>query len=138
EQFIERFAPVLRYPLVAVRQGSAEQWMGLRRPLRPTIPADGLVDGDVVLFGRSRPGDRRPLLRLSPMFAVESPTPGAPPELFLFDGQDRLGARFVAPPAGFERHDDRVWAWLRGHVPGLDGGARAQPDDERAPYRGLS
>jgi WD40 repeat protein/tRNA A-37 threonylcarbamoyl transferase component Bud32 len=150
EVFVERFAPVLRYPLVAVRQGSAEQWMGLRRPLRPTIAADGLDDGDVVLFGRDRRDDRladrrddrlagrRPLLRLSPLFAVEPPTPGAPPELFLFDGQDRLGARFVAPPAGFERHDDRVWAWLRGHVPGLDGGAQAQPDDERAPYRGLS
>ncbi|HSS01663.1 MAG TPA: serine/threonine-protein kinase, partial [Kofleriaceae bacterium] len=134
EVFAERFAPVLRYPLVAVRQGSAEQWMGLRRPLRPTIAADGLDDGDVVLFGR----DRRPLLRLSPLFAVEPPTPGAPPELFLFDGQDRLGARFVAPPAGFERHDDLVWDWLRGHVPELDDAARLTPDEERAPYRGLS
>ncbi|MGH2898115.1 MAG: ATP-binding protein, partial [Solirubrobacteraceae bacterium] len=71
-------------------------------------------------------------------FAVESPTPGAPPELFLFDGQDRLGARFVAPPAGFERHDPHVWDWLRGHVPELDDAARLTPDEERAPYRGLS
>src|SRR4029079_1908404 len=83
-------------------------------------------------------GRPRAVLRLSPLCAVESPTPGAPPELFLFDGQDRLGARFAAPPAGFERHDDHVWDWLRGHVPELDDAARLTPDEERAPYRGLS
>jgi WD40 repeat protein/tRNA A-37 threonylcarbamoyl transferase component Bud32 len=133
EAFIRRFEALCWYPLIACRQGSAEQWMGLRRPLRPTLPAAGLDDGEVVLFGR----DRRPVLRLSPLFAIESPTPGAPPELFLFDGQDRLGARFIAPPAGFERHDDRVWDWLRGHLPELDGGARDRPEEDRAPYRGL-
>jgi WD40 repeat protein/tRNA A-37 threonylcarbamoyl transferase component Bud32 len=135
EALLRRFEPVYAYPLVVCRRGAAEPWMGLRRPLRPAVGgAAGLDDGTVALFGR----DHEPVLRLSPLVAAEPPTPGAPAELFLFDGRDRLGARFVAPPAGFERYDDRVWEWLRGHVRELDDGAHTETDDERPPYRGLS
>ncbi|TMQ12641.1 MAG: serine/threonine protein kinase [Deltaproteobacteria bacterium] len=41
EAWLRRFEAVWSYPLVAGRGGAAEQWMGLRRPLRPTVEHAG-------------------------------------------------------------------------------------------------
>jgi WD40 repeat protein/predicted Ser/Thr protein kinase len=135
EALVRALAPVFAYTVVVARGGVAERWRGLRRPRRrPCAALPILADGDVALVDATGRG----ALRLSPLIAAAAPVPGAPPELFFLDGSDLRGARFVAFPAGFERHDDAVWEWLRGHVPDLDAGAATTSDDERAPYRGLA
>ena len=135
EALIRALAPVFTYTVVVARGGVAERWRGLRRPRRrPSATLPILADGDVALVDATGRG----AVRLSPLIAAAAPVPGAPPELFFLDGSDRRGARFVAFPAGFERHDDTVWEWLRGHVPDLDAGVSATSDDERPPYRGLA
>jgi WD40 repeat protein/tRNA A-37 threonylcarbamoyl transferase component Bud32 len=134
EDLLQLVEPVFAYPLAVMHRGVAERWMGLRRPLRATLPlGTGVPDGEVVLFGH----DERPVLRLSPLVVAEEPAPGTPRELFFLEGQDRRGARFVARPAGFERSDDRVWDWLRDHAE-LDEHAGTDSEDEQAPFRGLA
>ena len=122
--------------VVTVAPGSAERWMGVRRTQRTTVTVrgKGLATGVPALLDP----EGVPVLSLAPLFQVEAPTPGAPPELFLFDGRDARGAKLVALPAGFEHHDDELWDWFRAQLAGsLDEGTTALAE-EKPPYRGLS
>src|SRR5204863_2770740 len=145
-------APVLRavaflgwyqvvVPRGGERAGRAEVWMGARRSARPLIAlptgvhSEGLSPDEPVLADL----DGRPVLQLAPLVGVAPPAPGAPDELFLFAGPGRirdLGARLVAEPHGFERHDDRIWPWFRVHLLAIDATSAAAA--EHAPYRGLA
>jgi WD40 repeat protein len=108
--------------------------MGTRRTARPVIAvAPGLTDGEPLLVDF----DGAPVLALAPLVQVATPSPGAPDELFVFAGPGRVrghGARLVAEPHGFERHDDAVWAWFRRDLVVADDAAAANVE---APYRGL-
>jgi WD40 repeat protein len=118
-------------PLCVARGGEAEPWMGTRRPRRAVRLAAAVPEGEVVLAD----ADGAPVLRLHPLVQALPPSPGAAPELFVFAGRGRGGsARLVAPPAGFERHDDGIWDWFRDRF-GL--GAEDAAAEETAPYRGL-
>jgi serine/threonine protein kinase/WD40 repeat protein len=140
-------APVLRaigflgsYQLIVPcrgeRGGWAEVWMGTRRPARPAIAVPpGLAAGEPLLADL----DGRPVLQLAPLVQLAAPAPGAHDELFVFAGPGRIrerGARLIAEPQGFERHDDQVWSWFRA---GLVAGDDADPaTTEATPYRGLA
>ena len=121
---------------VALPGGLAERWMGARRTQRATVTLRGnqLPEGTAVLLDE----DGAPLVVLAPLFAIAPPAPGAGRELFLFDGRDRRGARFVALPGRFEHHDDAIWDWFRTLLAdALDHGPPTA-GEEQAPYRGLS
>ncbi|WP_428265352.1 protein kinase domain-containing protein [Haliangium sp.] len=128
------------YPLLVERGGRPEIWMGARRTARAAAHlADSLalVDGEVVLSA----SDGTVLLALSPLCQVLAPAPGAPDELFLYDGPGRYGARLVAYPVGFERHDDGLWGWFDdqlGEVARTDDEDPTRSDSGHAPYLGLS
>jgi WD40 repeat protein len=110
-------------------------WMGVRRPQRTELALEGtLVAGQPLLAG----GDGRPVVALWPLAQVAAPSPGAAPELFLLDGAGRAGASLVAPPHGFERHDDDVWDWLGERLGAIDAGDAGARVEETSPYRGLS
>ncbi|HEX3757382.1 MAG TPA: hypothetical protein VHW23_01690, partial [Kofleriaceae bacterium] len=134
-------APVLRavaflteYPLVMPRGDRGELWMGPQRQPRPAIAIAADLPAEPVLVDL----DGRPLLALAPLVQIAAPSPGAPEEVFVLagGGRGRGGARLVADPLGFERHDEVVWDWLRAHVAAIDGGGAATV--ERVPYRGLA
>ncbi|MBA3393851.1 MAG: protein kinase [Deltaproteobacteria bacterium] len=134
-RFLRSIAFLADYPLVVSRNDRTELWMGVRRlkraafatrslPLSPDHPT--LVD---------RQG--RPTLVLWPLFQVHPPSPGAPDELFLFEGKGRHGARFVAMPQELERADDTLWEWFGESL--LDTVDQVNPASlADAPYRGLS
>jgi WD40 repeat protein/serine/threonine protein kinase len=128
---------VLDYPLIVLRAGAAERWTGpLRRPRRPlvTLRDAVLADDQPALADR----DGRVVVLLWPLVQVLAPLPGAPAELFVFDGRGRHGARLAAAPSGFERHDAAIWDWLGEHVLGsIEGEAAPQPE-EQPPYLGLA
>ncbi|HME92472.1 MAG TPA: hypothetical protein VKE49_13665, partial [Myxococcaceae bacterium] len=67
-----------------------------------------------------------------------TPSPGAAEELFLLDGTGRHGAKLVAIPLGFERHDEALWDWCQEHLAALSGHQAAAASEERAPYLGLA
>ena len=67
-----------------------------------------------------------------------SPTEGTAPELFLFDGRGRHGARLVAAPAGFEHHDPRVWEWVAARVIAEIEAVPAVGMADQPPYLGLT
>ncbi|HWN69745.1 MAG TPA: PQQ-binding-like beta-propeller repeat protein, partial [Haliangium sp.] len=129
------------YTLVVEREGRAEVWMGARRSARPAAVVRGrsdLTDGEVGLIAP----DGEWLVTLSPLFQLLSPAPGVPDEIFLFDGLSRHGARLVAPPIDFERHDADFWTWYRNELVEDETGAGTEPGDHAAaggaPYLGLS
>jgi WD40 repeat protein len=134
---LDHVAFLADYPLVVpLAVGLAERWTGVRRAQRTTmaVRGRGLEPGAPALVDR----DGTPVLSLAPLFQIAAPSPGAPLELFQFDGRGRHGARLVAPPSGFEHHDDTLWDWLRAQLAdSLEDGAAA-PGAERPPYRGLS
>jgi WD40 repeat protein/tRNA A-37 threonylcarbamoyl transferase component Bud32 len=124
------------YPVVVpLAEGDAEVWMGVRRTQRTTIalPGKGLEVGMPALVD----GEGAPVLSLAPLFQVAAPTPGAPAELFLFDGRDARGAKLVALPGGFEHHDDALWDWYRAQLAGTLDDTSSQVVEEKPPYRGL-
>jgi hypothetical protein len=128
---------LLDYPLVVVRNGAPERWTGLtRRPRRAlaVMRETSIADDQPLLIDRE---GRRSVL-LWPLVQVLAPTPAADPELFVFDGRGRHGARLVAAPAGFERHDPSLWDWLAEHVLGSVEGERPAIADEAPPYLGLA
>src|SRR5262249_50229757 len=100
-------------PHVGDRHRSADVWMGARRPARPVLAfPHGMPGGQPLLADL----DGRPVLQPAPLVQVAAPAPSTPDELFLFAGPGRIrehGARLVAEPHGFERHDDDVWSWFR-------------------------
>jgi WD40 repeat protein len=124
------------YQLVVPRDDGAEVWMGQRRAPRPMIHiAGGVRAGEAALVDL----DGRPVLALAPLVTVAAPAPGGADELFLFAGPGRArgrGARLVAEPHAFERHDDAVWDWFRDHLLSVDEGGAAAV--EETPYRGLA
>lgn len=129
------------YRMVVRRDGRNEVWMGARRSARATMtprgPRRDLAEGDVLLVGK----DDDPLVVLSPLCSARQPAPGTPPELFLFDGRSRFGARMVAFPVGFEWHDNEFWTWFQDHLVELDPNAGEDGDDDadaRPPYKGLA
>ena len=123
------------YHVGVPRGGKLERWMGVRRPQRTGVPQQSadLVDQQPILMS----SDGAPILRLWPLFQVAAPSPGAPDELFLFDGQTRHGPRLVAPPHGFERRDPELWDHLQLSLADADPAEQRQKE-ERAPYRGLA
>ncbi|WP_428264163.1 protein kinase domain-containing protein [Haliangium sp.] len=147
---LEQLSFLSEYPIAVARGDGggdaasgqrAESWMGARRAARAALAVRGqsaLAVGEVVLVT----SDGSYLLTLSPLCQLLTPAPGAAEELFLFDGPGRYGARLVAFPVGFERHDDRLWTWYRDHLVDLDQtegeAAGLVGSAERAPYMGLA
>lgn len=139
---LTRLSFLCDYRLVVHREHRNELWMGERRAANTVISvaaAEGeLTEGDVVLVG----ADGELLLALHPLCQLHAPSPGAPKELFLFEGNSRLGARMVAFPIGFEWHDDAFWAWYEQHLGAFvrvhDGTRERAVDYGNAPYKGLS
>src|SRR5207302_9941649 len=120
--------------VVTVAGGVAERWMGVRRAQRTTtiVRGKGLGNGIPALLDK----DGAPVLSLAPLFQVAAPTPGAPLDLFLFDGRDRRGAKLVALPSSFEHHDDELWDWFRAQLTGSLDETTAAIAEEKPPYRG--
>jgi WD40 repeat protein/tRNA A-37 threonylcarbamoyl transferase component Bud32 len=116
--------------------GIAERWMGTRRAQRSTTPirGKGLAAGVPALIDH----EGVPVLSLAPLLQVATPTPGAPLELFLFDGRSKRGARLVALPTSFEYHDDELWDWFRAQLTDSLDDPGTPAVEERPPYRGLS
>jgi WD40 repeat protein/serine/threonine protein kinase len=97
------------YPVVVVRHGTPERWMGVRRPTRAAVvTSEAIAPGQATLVD----GEGAPLVVLAPLAQVAEPMAGAPPELFLLAGPGRHGARLVARPTSFEREDDAPWSTL--------------------------
>jgi WD40 repeat protein len=121
---------------IVAGKGGGERWMGARRSPRDPAPAPaGAAPGSVWLVD----ADGLPLLELSPIATAAPPAPGADDELFLLDGPAKRGARAIAWPREFERHDDALRAFVDAHLAPLgDRDASAKTEEERAPYRGLS
>jgi WD40 repeat protein/serine/threonine protein kinase len=135
-QLLRRTTFVLDYVLVVPRNQAAERWAGLRRQHRAlaTVFEGELVKDHPMLLDR----EGRICVDLWPLMQTVSPTEGAEPELFLFDGRGRHGALLIAAPAGFEHHDPSVWEWIAARViaevdtnPELSG-------DDLPPYLGLT
>ena len=135
-RFLREIGFLQHYLLVVpVSADVAERWMGVRRAQRmtTTLRARSVVAGVPALLDESG----APVLSLGPVFQVAAPTPGAPLELFLFEGRGRHGAKLVALPHGFERHDDAVWDWFRSQLSASFDETEAAAFEERPPYRGL-
>jgi WD40 repeat protein/serine/threonine protein kinase len=135
-QLLRKTAFVLDYVLVVPRDNAAERWTGLRRQRRAvaTLHAGELVKDHPMLLDR----EGRVCVDLWPVVQAVSPTEGADPELFLFDGRGRHGARLVAVPSGFEHHDPNVWEWVAARViADLEISAEISSDDH-PPYLGLT
>ncbi len=105
---------VLTYVLVVPRQGAAERWTGRRcQPRVPATVTNGeLVDRHPMLLDRAG----RVCMDLWPLVQAVPPTEDAGPELFLFDGHGRHGARLIATPSGLEHHDSVARNWVAAHV----------------------
>ncbi len=115
--------------------GRGQVWMGPRHdPRERRAMQAGVAADSMWMLDR----DGAPVLRLSPLAHVASPSPGADEELFLIDGPAKRGARAVAWPREFVRHDEQLWRYVAGHLAPLDR-ERADKDAEDAvPYRGLA
>lgn len=135
---LQRLSFMFDYALV-VRHEESERWMGTRRIRRVTqdlaaqtapAPPQGLP------FLVDRVG--LPVMTLSPLMQVISPSGGMPEELFFLDGAGRNGARMVALPGPYERQSEDVWAWLSANVVDVTRSQAAKIDAEKPPYKGLS
>jgi WD40 repeat protein/serine/threonine protein kinase len=82
---------------------------------------------------RTRDGDA--VLQLGPLVQFAPPLPGAPPELFVFDGRGPRGAA-LRSARGFERGDDEVWSWLGARL--LASAPAIAASSERSPFPGLA
>ncbi|HEY0987240.1 MAG TPA: protein kinase, partial [Kofleriaceae bacterium] len=127
---------VLDYVLIVPRNNAAERWAGLRRQHRAlaTVRTGELTKNHPMLLDR----DARICVDLWPLVQAVSPTEGAEPELFLFDGRGRHGARMIAAPAGFEHHDPSVWEWLAARVIAEIDAKPEVSDVDQPPYLGLT
>ena len=122
------------YPLVVVREGYAESWMGTRGDTRPTLQLRRqLSPGCAVVVDR----EGTPVVDLRPLVVAASPVPGHAERLFLIAGSGRETARLLSWPEAFEHHDPAVWDWFREHLLPVDKEAGSAPVVE-TPYRGLS
>ncbi|MGE5184518.1 MAG: serine/threonine-protein kinase, partial [Acidobacteriota bacterium] len=135
-RILDRLAFLGDYALVVtVADGLAERWTGVRRAQRTNAAVRGrsVAAGVAALLDR----DGAPVLSLAPLFQIAPPTPGAPVELFLFEGRDARGAKLVALPGGFEHHDNGVWDWFRVQLAASIDDAESETGEEQPPYRGL-
>jgi len=82
--------------------------------------------------------DGTPVLSLWPLMQTRVPSPGVPEELFMLEGNGRHGAKLVAIPLGFERHDEMLWGWFRENVIDVSDESAVGPSQEAAPYLGLA
>ncbi|HEX3478995.1 MAG TPA: protein kinase [Kofleriaceae bacterium] len=132
---LRRTAFVLDYVLVVPREEAVERWTGPRRRRRrlATVHAGELVKHHPMLLDRKG----RVCVDLWPLAQVVSPTEGAEPELFLFEGRGRHGARMIATPAGYEHFDPGVWEWIAARVI-ADAAIRAEAGEDHPPYLGLA
>ena len=78
------------------------------------------------------------VLQLTPLVQAGEPAPGKDRELFVFDGKGADGARLVAIPHGFERHDPVLGDWFRTHLFDATDGSDHAIEVEAVPYRGLA
>ena len=126
---------VLDYALVVARNDAAEYWTGLRPQNRDVavVRAGELVKHHPMLLDRYS----RVCVDLWPLMQAVAPTKGAEPELFLFDGRGRHGARMIAA-AGFEHHDPMVWEWLATRVIARLESRQDSTGEDSAPYLGLT
>ncbi|MBI3186125.1 MAG: serine/threonine protein kinase [Myxococcales bacterium] len=139
--FVHALSFLWEYQLVVPRRAGeggqkAERWMGARRSRQPITEVRGppLPPGQPVLVD----GQGQLVVPLWPLLQVAEPSPGSPEELFLFSRRGRYGAKLLALPSEFERQDEQLWEWFRRHLlPEVADSGRA-PEEERAPYRGLS
>ena len=135
---LDGLAWLLDYELGREIAGGLELWMGTATDdevvrILPNVEA---TDRVVMLDA-----DGAPVVVLSPLVRVASPSAGEAAELFQLAGPGRAPdtARFVASPRGFELEADDAWPWLAAHVlAGATASARAGGDDERSPYPGLT
>jgi hypothetical protein len=131
ERLVGVLAPLGRYDLAVSREGIFEAWMGPRRPIRATLAGTrrALPDGQPALVDR----EGGPPILLAPFALAQAPSPGAPFELFLYDGPGRQGGKWISTPLGFEHHDAAAWDRLAGAL-----GASTSVSAEGAPpYLGL-
>jgi hypothetical protein len=105
---------VLDYMLVVPRKHAAERWGGRRRQERAVASVSGgeLVDGHPMLLDRAG----RVCVDLWPLVQAVPPTEGAEPELFVFDGHGRHGARLIAASSGLDHDDAIARDWVVTHV----------------------
>jgi WD40 repeat protein/serine/threonine protein kinase len=132
-RMLRRIAFVLDYVLVVPRGDGVERWTGARRQRRTLVTVTGgeRIEHHPMLLDRMG----RVCVDLWPLVQSVSPTEHAAPELFVFDGRSRHGARMVAAPTGYEHHDPAVWNWVAASVI-----AERAPEagEDRAPYLGLA
>jgi WD40 repeat protein len=135
-QLLRALSFLFEYQLIVARGDHGELWMGVRRTRRTSRPVrnSGLIDGQTYLVDR----EGAPVISLWPIAQPIAPTPGAPEELFLLEGNSRLGAKLVSIPLGFERHDDAVWEWFGQRLLSVAGQAVTGLADGEAPYLGLA
>jgi len=135
-QLLRSVAFLFDYRLVVGRGDRGESWSGVRRARRNARPLSGdpLAESHPALLNR----DGALALELWPLVQVRVPTPGAPEELFLLEGNGRHGAKLVAIPLGFERHDETLWDWFRDRGLGASEAAAPEGAEEQAPYLGLA
>jgi WD40 repeat protein/serine/threonine protein kinase len=133
---LRKLSFVLDYVLIVPRNNAAERWAGLRRQHRAltTVRSGELTKNHPMLLDR----DARICVDLWPLVQVVSPTEGTEPELFLFDGRGRHGARMIAAPSGFEHHDPSVWEWLAARVIAEIDANPDVGDADQPPYLGLT
>jgi len=132
---LRRMAFVLDYVLVIPRDEAVERWTGPRRRRRAlaTVNAGELVKHHPMLLDRKG----RVCVDLWPLAQVVAPVEGAEPELFVFEGRGRHGARMIAAPAGYEHFDPGVWEWIAARVI-ADASIRAEAGEDHPPYLGLA
>jgi WD40 repeat protein len=126
---------LLDYALVVADERGAAAWMGghgrrariavAGRPLEAGHPA--LVDGAGV-----------PVVDLWPFVQAQSPSPGAPATLFLFDGKGRRGAHLIALPDAFELDDEALWESFGGMLGDTGESTGRTSAEERCPFPGLA
>ena len=136
ESWLRRLLFLRDYPFVRFQEGAYAHWTGLRRAHRKTVMGAPPCPGEGELALMTREGAL--VVTLSPLIQAIAPTPGAVEEIFFLEGAGRFGAKLIALPPGFERHDEAVWGWFRANVAEVDEDIRETEKAEGAPYLGLS
>ncbi|MEW6733195.1 MAG: protein kinase [Acidobacteriota bacterium] len=133
-QLLEALSFLLYYRIVSGNGNKWQQWSGLRvSPL-----ADDTIDRQAKEYTYLIDMEECVLLSLWPIVQAAQPSPGSPESLFFFEGKGRYGAKLVALPYGFERHDESIWEWFRTHFFSDNTGKADKTTYERTPYLGLT
>ena len=145
EQLIAQLAVVLRaadflprhtLARASVEPGVFENYSGCRRPMRATLEArmPSALEGDLFLFDETL----TPALRLNPLVQALAPSPNESPDVFMFSGAGRYGARLVSAPREFERQDEATWTWLDAEWVRASHDSDLTNLEQKPPYRGLA